>query len=446
LLLAIALLLGPPARSGAAEPESNGVTLLTNVRIFDGKSERLSPPSHVLVEGGHIAAISRDPIDAPPGARVIDGGGRVATPGFIDTHVHLMSSLPLLKMANSSDWYLAAAAAHNMHEMLLRGFTTVRDTGGADGSIARAVDDGLIEGPRVFPSGRGITQTGGHGDFRWPFAPHPALDGNPFFRTVKGWMVLADGRAEVLRAARENLKNGATQIKIMGGGGVTSEHDPLHVVQYTPEEVRAAVQAAENWGTYVVAHAYHAKSIRMLIDNGVRQIVHGHQLDEKTIRYAAKKGIFIQAELIWMHVNDEFGRKVGLPKASLAKNREILDDSGRYFGLLKKHGVRTAFGTDIVGPYQNLQNREFTLRAAHFTPAEVLRHATSDAFELINMSGLLNRYGRFGVIEEGALADILVIEGNPLEDISILERPDEVLRLIMKDGRIHKLTLPAGGR
>jgi imidazolonepropionase-like amidohydrolase len=439
-LLVVAIVLASPAPSPAGEVEDS--IAIRNVRIFDGRSEGLSGPSQIVVQGRKIVAISSDSSEAPEGARVIDGGGRIATPGFVDTHVHLMTALSMAKMSNASDWYLAAAAADNMRKMLQRGFTTVRDTGGADGSIARAVDDGLIDGPRVFPSGRGISQTGGHGDFRFGASPHPALDGIPFFRSFANLMVLADGRAEVLRAARENLKNGATQIKIMGGGGVTSEFDPLHVVQYTPEEVRAAVQAAENWGTYVVAHAYHDRSIRMLIDNGVRQIVHGHLLDEKTIKYAAKKGIVIQAELVWSRLNDEFGRRAGLGEERLAKNREIMDRSGPYFDLLKKYEVKTAFGTDIVGPHQEFQNREFTLRAEHFTPVEVLRQATSEAYEVINMSGPLNRYGRFGVIEEGALADILVIEGNPLQDISILERPGEVLRLIMKDGRIHKLTLP----
>jgi imidazolonepropionase-like amidohydrolase len=442
-LLVIALLLAVPAPAPAAEADD--FIVLRNVRIFDGRSDQLSAPSQIVVQGRKIVGISSDPIDTPGGARVIDGGGRVATPGFVDTHVHLMTSLPIPKMMNASDWYVAAAAADNMRKMLQRGFTTVRDTGGADGSIAKAVDEGLIEGPRVFPSGRGISQTGGHGDFRFGASPHPALDGIAYFRSFANLMVLADGRAEVLRAARENLKNGATQIKIMGGGGVSSEFDPLHAVQYTPEEVRAAVQAAENWGTYVVAHAYHERSIRMLIENGVRQIVHGHLLDEKTIEYAAQKGVIIQAELIWSRLNEEFGRKAGLGEERLAKNREILERSGRYFDLLEKHEVKTAFGTDIVGPHQRFQNREFTLRAEHFTPAEVLRQATSEAYELIDMCGPLNRYGRFGVIEEGALADILVIEGNPLEEISILERPEEVLRLIMKDGHIHKLTLPAGG-
>jgi imidazolonepropionase-like amidohydrolase len=443
LLLALSASVSVAAR--AADASDAPATLITNVRIFDGREGQLSPPSQILVEGRHIAAVSRGPIDAPANTRVIDGGGRVATPGFIDTHVHLMLSLPMQTLANATEWYIAAAAADNMRRMLYRGFTTVRDTAGADGSIARAVEDGLIEGPRVFPSGPGISQTGGHGDFRPGGAPHPVLAGIDHFRSFRAVGVLADGRADVLRAARENLKNGATQIKIMGGGGVTSEFDPLHSVQYTPEEVRAAVQAAENWGTYVVAHAYHDRSVRMLIDNGVRQIVHGHLLDEKTIRYAARKGVYIQAELIWSRMNDEFGRKVGLGEERLAKNRRILDRSGAYFDLLRKHEVKTAFGTDILGPYQHLQNREFTLRAAHFEPAEVLRQATSLAFELIDMSGPLNRYGRFGVIEEGALADILVIEGNPLEDISILERPEEVLRLIMKDGRVHKRTLPGPG-
>ncbi len=421
--------------------EDSDTTVVRNVRIFDGTGDTLSETSRIVIRGATIAKVAPDTGALPEGARVIDGGGRVATPGFVDTHVHLMTSLHVMQMMNASDWTLALAAADNMRKMLQRGFTTVRDTGGADGSIARAVDDGLIAGPRVFPSGRGISQTGGHGDFRLGAAPHPMLDDIAFFRTFANLMVLADGRAEVLAAARENLKHGATQIKIMGGGGVTSEFDPLHAVQYTPEEVRAAVQAAENHGTYVVAHAYHDRSVRMLIDNGVRQIVHGHLLTEKTIRYAAKKGVVIQAELVWSRLNEEFGRRAGLSEESLAKNRDIVARTGEYFALLKKHGIDVAFGTDIVGPHQQFQNREFTLRGEHFTPAEVLRQATSVAYDLIAMSGPLNRYGRFGVIEEGARADLLVIEGNPLEDLSILERPDETLRLIMKDGVIHKRAL-----
>ncbi len=441
---AVVLLLAAPI---AHASDSLPPTLIRDVRIFDGVNDELSPPSQLLVEDGKISRISESALEAPPGARVIDGGGRVLTPGFVDTHVHLMLALPLERVENATAWYRGAAAADNMRSMLMRGFTTVRDAAGADGSIARAVDDGLIEGPRVFPSGPAITQTGGHGDFRPPATPHPALEGAHFFRNFRGVGVIADGRAEVLRAARENLKNGATQIKIMGGGGVTSEYDPLHVVQYTPEEVRAAVQVAENQGTYVVAHAYHDRSIRMLVDNGVRQIVHGHLLSEKTIRYAAKKGVKIQSELVWSQLNDEFGRRLGLGEDRLSKNRQVLDRSAEFFRLLAKHDMAPAFGTDIVGPHQHFQNREFTLRGEIFPPAEVLRQATSQAFELIDMSGPLNRYGRFGVIEEGALADLLIVDGNPLEDVSILERPEEVLVLIMKDGRIHKQTIaspPAG--
>jgi len=346
--------------------------------------------------------------------------------------------VPLPKLMVSSPWYLGIAAKINLENMLLRGFTTVRDMGGADGSIAQAVNEGLVAGPRVFPSGMGLSQTGGHFDIRLPYQPHPDLDGIPYFRDSTRMFIVVDGVDAVLRAARENLRRGATQIKIAGSGGVTSEDDPLESTQFTPEEVRAAVAAAQAWGTYVVAHAYTAASVRMLIENGVKQVAHGHLLDEATIRLAAERGVAIETENVWIWVDEHLAKETGITPASLKKLAEVKKELPHYFSLLKKHKIRIGFGTDILGPGAQFQSKEFTLRAQYFTPFEVLKQATSENYEIINMSGPLNRYGKFGVIEEGALADILLVNGNPLDNIALLEEPEKNLALIMKEGKIYK--------
>jgi imidazolonepropionase-like amidohydrolase len=417
--------------------------LFRGARIFDGKSEGLTGDRNLLVSGGRIEKISRNAIDAPDGALVIDGRGLLLTPGFIDAHYHCMFYKSIPETISATPWVAGIWAKESLEAALMRGFTTIRDAGGADGSIARAVDNGDIMGPRLFASGMSISQTCGHGDFTPPYASHPYFGGCRCdgLRTARGLSVIADGSAEVLRAARENLKNGATQLKLMGGGGVMSDYDPLHVVEYTPGEVRAAVSAAENWGTYVMTHAYNAASVRMLIENGVRSVEHGHLLDEDTIRMAAEKGVVICTQLVCFWAVHKFGEEMGVPEESVRKAREILESMDNALRLFKKYHIKMGFGTDLLGPIQKYQNKEFTLRSKYFTPAEILRQATSESAEIIRMCGPLNPYGMFGEVREGYLADLLLIDGDPLRDISLLEDPERCLLVIMKDGRIHKNAL-----
>jgi imidazolonepropionase-like amidohydrolase len=414
--------------------------LFRGVDIFDGRSGGLAGDMNLLVAGRWIKKVSRRTIDAPKGALVIEGDGRVLTPGFIDAHFHCMFHKSISETTSATPWVAGIWAKESLEAALMRGFTTIRDAGGADGSIARAVDDGYIKGPRLFTSGMSISQTCGHGDFRPPYASHPYFGGCHCdgLCTVRGLSVIADGRAEVLKAARENLKNGATQLKLMGGGGVMSEYDPLHVVEYTPGEVRAAVDAAGNWGTYVMAHAYHPASVRMLIENGVRSIEHGHLLDEDTIKMAAEKGVVICTQLVSFWAVDKFGKEAGVPDEGVRRAREIIKSMDDAFRLFKKYDVKIGFGTDLLGSIQKYQNKEFALRRRYFTPAEILRQATSESAEIVRMCGPLNPYGMFGEIKEGYRADLLLIDGDPLKDVALLEDPERSLLVIVKDGKVHK--------
>ena len=270
--------------------------LFKNVRIFDGVDSTLTS-GNVLVQGDTIAKISTTPIAPPTGATIIDGEGRVLSPGFIDIHAHLTMSRPR-DWSYSHPFVTGAVAGDTARDYLDRGFTTIRDAGGTHPDLAKAIEAGLLVGPRVYPSGAIVSQTSGHGDFRRPEAPHPTLGagrGDPVLGG--GLSVLADGVTQTLVAVRENLKAGAMQIKIMGGGGVASDYDPIHTLQPSPEEIRAAVQAAGDWGTYVLAHAYTAKAIRRLVDNGVRVIEHGLLIDEETAKLCAEKNVVISTQV-----------------------------------------------------------------------------------------------------------------------------------------------------
>ncbi|MBI3886012.1 MAG: amidohydrolase family protein [Opitutae bacterium] len=431
-----------PAVAAVAESTpaaASKAILIRNARVFDGKGDALIDGLSVLVVGDKIAKVSKDAVAPPEGALVIDARGRTLTPGFVDVHMHASAFLPGSVADHASPWQMGVYMAKSLEGFLQRGFTTVRDAGGADGSIAELIDQGYIAGPRLFPSGPALSQTGGHGDRRAPYAAHPYFGRAQELAMSRGLSWLVDGPDEVLRAARENLKNGATQIKILASGGVLSQFDPLHTVQFTPEEIRAAVAAASNWGTYVMAHAYNVKAVRQLLDNGVLQIMHGHLLDEATIKLAAEKGAVIEFELVWQWSDDVHGKANGLSDVNLAKLHQIKEGMTGYLANLKKYHVLTGFGTDLVGN-QEFENKEFTLRAEYFTPAEVLRQATSEGYAIISRCGPLNKYGKFGTIEEGNQADILLINGDPLKDISLLEQPETALALIMRDGKIFKNT------
>ncbi len=425
-ILSVALL---TCLSFAAQAESY---LIENVRIFNGVDPELTA-GHVLVEDGVITAVSEDAITAPDGATVIDGGNRVLSPGFIDLHVHLTSHVPS-SLGNTHGTVVGAIANDVARHFLDSGFTTIRDAGGTHPDLARAIELGIVYGPRVFPSGSVLSQTGGHGDWRHSSAPHPVLEGgSPYMWADQA--VLVDGVDQHLAAARENLRRGATQIKIMGGGGVMSDYDPIDSLQPSPEEIRAAVQAASDWGTYVLAHAYTSEAIRRLVDNGVRCIEHGLLIDDATAKYVKQNDVVISTQLV---VYRELANLPGITETHLEKLAVVLEGQENLIGLIKKYDITTGFATDLIAGMYPMLTREFTERAMYWTPAEVLAQATSESAKVIRMAGNRNRHGNFGEIREGWVADLLLINGEPLEDISVLRDPENNLALIMKAGEIVK--------
>lgn len=435
---------GLAAAASAATPVPSGV-LFENVRIFDGASERLTAPSNVLVVGNRIERISPLPIAAPAGTalRRIDGGGRTLMPGLIDAHVHaIFADLPLGTILSADQAFIHLAAGKGATETLLRGFTSVRDVGGPAFGLKRAIDQGLLPGPRIWPSGAPVSQTSGHGDFRSPAHDLPAGPNRlQHFTEKQGFTVVADGRAQVLQAVREQLMQGASQIKLMAGGGVASDNDPLDVTQYTEDEMRAAVEAAASWNTYVTVHAYTPQAIQQAIRAGVRCIEHAQLADEETARLAAKAGVWWSMQPL---LDDEDA--VHFPEGSVNRSKQVKMTSGtdQAFGYAKKHGVKLAWGTDALfdPALAARQGKQLAKMTRWFTPAQVLRMATHDNATLLALSGPRNPYpGRLGVVEEGALADLLLVDGNPLENIALVATPETSFVVIMKDGRIYKDSL-----
>jgi imidazolonepropionase-like amidohydrolase len=418
-------------------------TLFTNVRIFDGKSGALSAPSNVLVKGNKIERISASPIAADPSIAVIAGGGRTLMPGLIDAHWHTMLVRPNPVQAMTNDvGYTTLVAAAEATDTLMRGFTTVRDLGGPAFGLKQAIDEGLVAGPRIYPSGAMITVTSGHGDFRQTYEV-PRVAGAPLSRVEEiGGAMIADSPDMVRQRAREQLMLGATQIKLTAGGGVASPHSPIDVSTFTEAELRAAVEAAENWGTYVTVHAYTSAAIQRAIAAGVKCIDHGHLMDEATAKLMAEKGIWLS---IQPFLDDEDA--VQFPPGSIQqyKKAQVIAGTDRAYGFAKKFGIKTAFGTDILFS-PGLAYRQGAMLAKMtrwYTPAELLKMATSTNAELLAMSGLRSPYpGKLGVVEEGALADLLLVDGNPLENVQLISDPVKNFVVIMKDGKVAKNLLP----
>lgn len=416
---------------GDARPSS---VVFEDVRVFDGVGTTLSEPTSVLVRGDLIAAIHRSANDA--GATTIHGGGMTLMPGLIDAHWHAVFVSPSVHVAMSADpGYLFAVAVRDAASTLLRGFTTVRDAGGPTFGLKRAIDEGICEGPRIYPSGAFISQTSGHGDFRMRHeVPRDCCAGLSHGERM-GAAALADGVSEVLRAAREQLMLGASQIKVMAGGGVASPYDPIDVTQYTEAEMRAAVEAAENWGTYVMVHAYTPRAIQQAIRAGVRSIEHGQLADEATAAMMAEHGTWWSLQPF---LDDEDANPV--PATARAKQLLVTGGTDRAYELAKKHGVGLAWGTDTLfdARLADRQGAQLAKMTRWFTPAEVLRMATSDNARLLAMSGERNPYpGRLGVVEVGALADLLLVDGDPLSNLWLIAEPEN-LRVIMKNGRVVK--------
>ncbi len=422
----------------AQQPPAAGV-LFENIRIFDGKSGRISEPSNVLVVGNVIRTISTSPIAAPPATAVtrIDGGGRTLMPGLIDAHSHIsVMAVSMTDALNADVGYVHLAAGKAAEAMLLRGFTTVRDVGGPTFGLKRAIDSGLVPGPRIFPSGTLISQTGGHGDFRPPSEiPRAAADPLSYTERI-GLSAIADSPDEVRRRARENLLKGASQIKLTAGGGVGSAYDPLDVTQFSEAELRAAVEVADNWGTYVTVHAYTPRAIRVAITAGVKVIEHGQLIDEATVKLMAEKGIWwclqpLLDDADWTPLSGD--RRV--KQLAVAKGTDIA------YALARKYGVRTAWGTDIIfSPELASSQGEMLAKLVRwYAPEDVLKMATGDNARLLALSGLRSPYaGKLGVVEEGALADLLLVDGDPVANIRLIEDPARNFLVIMKDGKIYK--------
>ena len=406
-------------------------TLFRSGVIFDGTGEELLEGVEVLVDGDRIAEVSDVPIRTTT-AEVIDLQGRTLMPGLIDAHYHALAASPDLgAVEGMPESLLAQHARRYLEATLQRGFTTVRDAAGADYGLARAIDTGLIAGPRLFYSGHALTQTGGHGDFRGYESARAICScglGSRRFSTI------ADGITEVRRAAREELRRGATQIKIMGSGGVSSPSDPIWNLQYSEEEIRAIVWEAYSWGTYVMAHVYTPEAIRRCVEYGVRSIEHANLIDAETAAFAAERNAFVVPTLATYESLARRGAALGFPRVSLDKLGAVSDAGVASLEVMRDAGVKMGFGTDLLGAMHEDQLTEFGIRARVLPSIEILRQATSVNAEI------LGRSGKLGTVAPGALADLIVVDGNPVADLGILSGQGEHIVLVMKGGTTFKRT------
>jgi len=415
--------------------------LFTNTLVFDGVKKN-GENANVLVEDNLIKQVSTNPINAN-GATVIDGGRRTTLmPGLIDAHWHSMFNFwPISKVMSSDFGYHSIAAAKEAEATLHRGFTTLRDAGGNVFPVVRAIQSGLINGPRIYPCGPYISQTSGHGDFRGPLDV-PTNDGTPldYIQRV-GHTLIADGVPEVIKRSREILRMGATQIKAMAGGGVSSLYDPLDVTEYTFEEMKAIVDVAKTWNTYVMIHANTDAAIRQWIEAGAVSVEHGFFIEEDTAKLMAKKGVWWSMQP--MSVGDEDAFQFESP-ISTAKYEQCVAGLEKAIALTKKYKVKTAFGTDMLfDPELAAKQGKFLSKMKKwYTPYEVLKMATYDNAQLLKLSGPRDPYpNELGVVKEGAYADLLLVNGNPLENLDLVADPNKNFKLIMKNGTIYKNTL-----
>ncbi len=417
--------------------QEHAAILFKNVKIFDGTSSSLSHASNVLISGNLIQKISRNEIAVDENTLVIEGNGKTLMPGLIDAHVHLaFGSMTMMEMmwAGLTEEFVMSRVSEQAENMLMRGFTAVRDAGGPIFPIKAAIDKGKMTGPRIWPSGATISQTSGHGDFRTPDERSRRFFGKPSRAEEFGATFIADGRDEVLTATRENLRFGASQIKLMAGGGTSSAYDPVDVTQYTFDEMRAAVEAAEDWGTYVTVHAYTPRAVQRAIDAGVKCIDHGQLLDRRSLRKIKRNNIWLSMQVLIESTPD-------MDPQRIEKRRPVIENQPKVWEMAKRMGIKVAWGTDFLFEpnLMELQNEYLIKVNEWYSPAEVLKIATHDNAQLLALSGLRSPYqGELGVVKEGALADLLLVDGNPIENLSIIAQPEEKFVIIMKDGVIYK--------
>jgi imidazolonepropionase-like amidohydrolase len=439
--MADAVSYAPPAlASSASKAEVINKILITDVNIFDGNSERLALSMSVLIEGNKISKIAKT-IPASDDMKVIEGGGRTLMPGFIDIHAHLQLNVGALKTMFATTDYLGALALYEANNTLMRGFTSMRDVGGSVFGVKRAIDEGYFPGPRLYASGPAISMTAGHGDYRTPITFPRQLGGSSHSELeVLGITTFADGVPEILSAARMHMRSGAAFLKLYVGGAVSGLYDPLDIVEYSFDEVKAAADEAKRWNTYLAVHTYTDDATQIAIKAGAKTLEHCNLIGEKTVKMAVKNDCYISAQtgVFLAPAPPSF------TPAQKARQQQAADGLDNLMKLCKKHKAKVGFGSDLLMDLEikKTLNTEFTHRTKWFSNAEILKQATAINGEILALSGPRNPYpGKIGVIEEGALADILLVNGNPLEDISILTKPEKNLTLIMKDGKIYKNTV-----
>jgi imidazolonepropionase-like amidohydrolase len=408
---------------------NSAVTHFKNFEMLDPEAGELRGGHELVVEGDKIREVSAKPIKLAE-ADVVDCGGRTLMPGLIDSHVHVTLSEVVIRNLESVPLTLMTArAAELMRGMLDRGFTSVRDTGGADWGLKEATDKWLLAGPRLFIAGRAIGPTGGHSDGRrrTDFGTRCHCCNAMSFS-----MGVADGASEVRRAVREEMRQGCDQVKIMMSGGVASPYDPLDSLQFSVGEVEAAVEEATAFGRYVCAHAYTPQAITRAAHAGVRTIEHGNLIDDASAKLMAEKGMFLVANLVTYYEMKKRASEYGMNSDMLAKNDMVIEGALKSLEICKRHGIPLAYGTDLLGQLQVAQSEEFILRAQVLSPAEIIRSATIVGAQVVRMEGKL------GCLKPGAFADLLVIDGNPLKDLKLFLDQGQHLSAIMKAGRFHK--------
>lgn len=403
--------------------------LFKNFEMLEPAHGELRGGYQLLVDGSLIKELSDKPIRAD-NATAIDCGGGTLMPGLIDCHVHAMHSEVNVRFLEAMPLtLLTARAGSRLRAMLDRGFTTVRDTGGADWGVKSAVETGHFIGPRLFIAGKSIGPTGGHADSRRRTDMGGSCiccDGLQFKSAI------ADGADEVRKAAREQMRQGCDHVKIMMSGGVASPYDPLDSLQFSIPEVQAAVEEAHAFGRYVCAHAYSAEAITRAAHNGVRTIEHGNLIDDAAAKLMAQKGMFLVANLVAYYAMKDRAAKFGMTAESLEKNDMVIGGGLKSLEICKRAGVPVAYGSDLLGDLAVDQSREFALRSEVVSPIEIIRSATAIGAQV------LRQEGKLGTLAPGAFADIIVIDGNPLKNLALFEGQGQHLPVIMKGGKVHK--------
>lgn len=399
--------------------------IIKNATLLDVVDAQLRPQHNVLVTDGRIVELDASSLSYSK-ATVIDAAGRILMPGLCDAHVHVTAmTADFAALERLPPSYVIAHASRVLHDMLMRGFTTVRDAGGADHGLARALQEGLISGPRLLFCGKALSQTGGHGDMRLPGQLRPT-DG----LCCCGLGRICDGVAEIRRACRDVIRTGATHIKLMLSGGVSSPTDRISSTQFADDELAAAVEEANAAEIYCMAHAYTPRAIRRAVLAGVRSIEHGNLLDESTAELIRDRGGFLVPTLVTYHALAREGVAAGLPASLRTKLDEVLQNGLRALELASRVGATLVFGTDLLGAMHRHQCEEFAIRSEVQKPIEIIRSATLHAARLFNMEG------QIGVVAPGAIADLLLVSENPLDDLRVLQEPERHLHLIMQEGRI----------